>query len=57
MKKVMYFFAIFFAMVGGVGSVGYLVWLKEWVVALGALIVCIAAFPTIKGWMHKMMYE
>lgn len=55
MKKVLYFFASFLSVVGGIGAIGYLVWLKQWVVAAGVLVVCFAAYPTIKGWVKALL--
>lgn len=57
MKKFLYFFGSFLAMIGGIGSFGYLVWKKEWVIAMGVLVVCFAAYPTIKEWVMKLIHE
>lgn len=57
MKKILYFFGSFLAIIGGIGSFGYLVWKKEWVIAIGVLVVCFAAYPTIKNWITKLINE
>ena len=57
MKKILYFFGSFLAVIGGIGSFGYFVWQKEWVIAAGVLVVCFAAFPTIKNWVNKLINE
>lgn len=57
MKKILYFFGSFLAIIGGIGSLGYLLWMKEWVIAIGVLVVCFAAYPTIKGWIMKLINE
>ena len=57
MKKFILFFAIFLSIIGGIGSFGYLVWKKEWVIAAGVLVVCFAAFPTIKKWVKSLINE
>lgn len=57
MKKILYFFGSFLAVIGGIGSFGYLVWQKEWVIAAGVLVVCFAASPTIKNWVNKLINE
>jgi len=56
-KKPIYFFGSFLAIVGGIGSLGYLIWLKEWVVAAGVVVVCIAAFPTLKKWIKNILND
>lgn len=57
MKKALYFFGAFLAIVGGLGSLGYLLAAKEWVIAAGVAIVCFAAAPTIIGWWKKLTDE
>lgn len=57
MKKIFYFFGSFLAMIGGIGSMGYLLWKKEWVIAVGVLVVCFAAYPKIKEWITKLLHE
>ena len=57
MKKFILFFAIFLSIIGGIGSFGYAIYLKEWVIAAGVLVVCFAAFPTIKNWVNKLINE
>lgn len=55
MKKALYFFGAFLAIVGGLGSLGYLLAAKEWVIAAGVVLVCIAAVPTIKKWIDYLI--
>lgn len=57
MKKILCFFGSFLALIGGIGSFGYLVWQREWVIAFGVLVVCFAAFPTIKNWVNYIINE
>lgn len=32
-KKILYFFLSFLWVVGAIGSLGYILWMKEWVIA------------------------
>ena len=57
MKKILYFFGSFLAVIGGIGSFGYLVWQKEWVIAIGVVVVCFAAAPKIIQWVKKLINE
>lgn len=57
MKKILVFFASFLSVVGGLGAFGFLIWLREYVIAAGVLIVCFAAYPTIKGWIKALINE
>ena len=57
MKKILYFFGSFLAVIGGIGSFGYLVWQKEWVSAIGVVVVCFAAAPKIIQWVKKLINE
>ena len=54
-KKILKFFGSFLAVVGGLGSFGYAIYLKEWFIAIGVAVVCFAAFPTVKGWVKDLM--
>ena len=54
-KKILKFFGSFLAVVGGLGSFGYEIYLKEWFIAIGEAVVCFAAFPTVKGWVKDLM--
>ena len=49
-KKILYFFLSFLWVIGAVGSLGYILWLKEWVVAIGLVIVVVPSVPKIKEW-------
>ena len=57
MKKFILFFAIFLSIIGGIGSFGYALYLKEWVIAIGVAIVCFAAAPKIIQWVKKLINE
>ena len=45
-KKILMFFVLFLSVVGGLGSLGYLIWLKAYVVAAGEAAVIGFAVPT-----------
>ena len=47
-KKILYFFLSFLWVIGAVGSLGYILWMKEWVVAIGLVIVVVPSVPKIK---------
>ena len=49
-KKILYFFLSFLWVVGAIGSLGYILWMKEWVVAIGLVIVIVPSVPKIKEW-------
>lgn len=49
-KKILYFFLSFLWVIGAVGSLGYILWMKEWVVAIGLVIVVVPSVPKIKEW-------
>ena len=47
-KKILYFFLSFLWVVGAIGSLGYILWMKEWVIAIGLVIVIVPSVPKIK---------
>ena len=47
-KKILYFFLSFLWVIGAVGSLGYILWMKEWVIAIGLVIVIVPSVPKIK---------
>lgn len=49
-KKILYFFLSFLWVVGAIGSLGYILWMKEWVIAIGLVIVVVPSVPKIKEW-------
>lgn len=49
-KKILYFFLSFLWVIGAVGSLGYILWMKEWVIAIGLVIVVVPSVPKIKEW-------
>ena len=54
-KKILYFFFLFLWVVGAVGSLGYILWMKEWVVAIGLVIVIVPSVPKIKEWVKFIL--
>ena len=55
-KKILYFFLSFLWVVGAIGSLGYILWMKEWVIAIGLVIVIVPSVPKIKEWV-KFIFE
>ena len=54
-KKILYFFLSFLWVLGAVGSLGYILWMKEWVVAIGLVIVIVPSVPKIKEWVKFIL--
>ena len=54
-KKILYFFLSFLWVIGAVGSLGYILWIKEWVVAIGLVIVIVPSVPKIKEWVKFIL--
>ena len=54
-KKILYFFLSFLWLVGAIGSLGYILWMKEWVVAIGLVIVVVPSVPKIKEWVKFIL--
>ena len=54
-KKIIYFFLSFLWIIGAVGSLGYILWMKEWVVAIGLVIVVVPSVPKIKEWVKFIL--
>ena len=54
-KKILYFFLSFLWVIGAVGSLGYILWMKEWVVAIGLVIVIVPSVPKIKEWVKFVL--
>ena len=54
-KKILYFFLSFLWVIGAIGSLGYILWLKEWVVAIGLVIVIVPSVPKIKEWVKFIL--
>ena len=54
-KKILYFFLSFLWVVGAIGSLGYILWMKEWVIALGLVIVIVPSVPKIKEWIKFIL--
>ena len=56
-KKILYFFLSFLWVVGAIGSLGYIIWMKEWVVAIGLVIVIVPSVPKIKEWIKFILSD
>ena len=54
-KKILYFFLSFLCVIGAVGSLGYILWMKEWVIAIGLVIVIVPSVPKIKEWIKFIL--
>ena len=54
-KKILYFFLSFLWVIGAVGSLGYILWMKEWMVAIGLVIVVVPSVPKIKEWVKFIL--
>ena len=54
-KKILYFFLSFLWVVGAIGSLGYILWMKEWVIAIGLVIVIVPSVPKIKEWLKFIL--
>ena len=54
-KKIIYFFLSFLWVVGAIGSLGYILWMKAWVVAIGLVIVVVPSVPKIKEWIKFIL--
>lgn len=56
-KKILYFFLSFLWVVGAIGSLGYILWMKEWVIAIGLVIVIVPSVPKIKEWLKFILSD
>lgn len=54
-KKILYFSLSFLWVIGAVGSLGYILWMKEWVIAIGLVIVIVPSVPKIKEWVKFIL--
>lgn len=54
-KKILYFFLSFLWVVGAIGSLGYILWMKEWVIAIGLVIVVVPSVPKVKEWVKFIL--
>lgn len=54
-KKILYFFLSFLWVIGAVGSLGYILWMKEWVIAIGLVIVIVPSVPKVKEWVKFIL--
>ena len=54
-KKILYFFLSFLWVIGAVGSLGYILWMKEGVIAIGLVIVVVPSVPKIKEWVKFIL--
>lgn len=56
-KKILYFFLPFLWVVGAIGSLGYILWMKEWAIAIGLVIVIVPSVPKIKEWVKFILRD
>ena len=56
-KKILYFFLSFLWVVGAIGSLGYILWMKEWAIAIGLVIVIVPSVPKIKEWVKFILSD
>ena len=54
-KKILYFFLSFLWVVGTIGSLSYILWMKEWVIAIGLVIVIVPSVPKVKEWIKFIL--
>ena len=54
-KKILYFFLSFLWVIGAIGSLGYILWMKEWAIAIGLVIVIVPSVPKIKEWIKFIL--
>ena len=54
-KKILYFFLSFLWVIGAIGSLGYILWMKEWAIAIGLVIVIVPSVPKIKEWVKFIL--
>ena len=54
-KKILYISLSFLWVIGAIGSLGYILWMKEWVVAIGLVIVIVPSVPKIKEWVKFIL--
>lgn len=55
LKKLLYFFVSFLSLIGGISAIGMALAAHEWVIAVGAFCVCVAAIPTVANWVKKLI--
>ena len=56
-KKILYFFLSFLWVIGAIGSLGYILWMKEWVIAIGLVIVVVPSVPKIQEWIKFILSD
>ena len=54
-KKILYFFLSFLWVIGAVGSLGYILWMKEWVVAIGLVMEIDPSVTKSKEWVKFIL--
>lgn len=55
MKKILYFFGTFLAIIGAGCAIGWSIYLKEWGMLAGVLILCFLAYPTLRCWVREVL--
>lgn len=56
-KKFAYFIGLFISLIGAGCSLGWAIHLKEWGMLVGVIALIIAAVPTVKQWIQKLISE
>ena len=54
-KKIIYFFLSFLWVIGAVGSLGYILWMKECVLGRGLVLVVVPSVPKLKEWVKFIL--
>lgn len=55
LKKIVIFFLSFLWIVGSLGSLIFFLIAREWVIAIGLVVVILPSIPTIKGWVSYLI--
>ena len=48
MKKLLYFFVLAFALMGAIGGIGFTIWQKGYIIAIGIAALAFMAWPKIR---------
>lgn len=54
MKKILYFFLLFLAVIGLLGGIGYTLWCNAVPIAVGIGVLGYMAYPMAKEWYNKL---
>ena len=55
MKKFGCFFGLFAYLMGSIGSLGYVLYCKQYVIAIALAVVICMAYPTAKKWLKEIL--